>query len=325
MHAFELARPGSLDDALKALAGSKDSAPLGGGTDLLNRMKDYVTSPARLVALQGVKGLAGVQGTESTGLTIGAGTKLVDLIDNPTIAKAYPALRDAARSIGSPQIRNMATVGGNLCQRPRCWYFRSGFGLLALQDGKSLVREGDNRFHSVFMTDGNALYVSPSSLACALVALDASLTIAGPQGEREVPIADLYRVPKTSEEGELALAPGELVTRVKLPAASGPNGAYAVLHKQSHDWPLVMACASLPEGGEPRVAIYGVAPIPWRSKGAEAALKGRAISAEVAEAAGKAATEGAKPLSKNAYKVPLIATAVKRAVLAAAGQRYWES
>lgn len=325
MHAFELARPASLDDALKALAGAKDAAPLGGGTDLLNRLKDEIAAPSRVVSLQGVKGLAGIQGAESTGLTIGAGTKLAEVVANPTIKKSYPALWEAARSVGSIQIRNMATVGGNLCQRPRCWYFRSGFGLLALKDGKSLVREGDNRFHSVFMTDGNALYVSPSSLAHALVALDATATIAGPKGEREVPVADLYRVPKTSEEGELALEAGELVTRVKLPAASGPNGAYAVLHKQSHDWPLVMACASIPQGGEPRVVIYGVAPVPWRSKGAEAALKGKAISMEVAEAAAKAATEGAKPLSGNAYKVPLIATAVKRAVLAAAGQRYWEA
>jgi len=221
----------------------------------------------------------------------------------------------------------MATVGGNLLQRPRCWYFRSGFGLLGIKDGKSLVRAGDNRYHSIFMTDGDALYVSPSSLAVPLIALGAQATILGPGGTRTVPVEKLYRVPKSNEERELTVAPGELLVKVTIPAA-GKNGSYEVRQKQAHDWPLVMAAVNLKLEGDSvrdaRVVLYGVAPIPWRSEAAERALRDKAVSVESATAAALAAAEGAKPLSMNGYKVPLVRTAVKRALLDAIGNRYWE-
>src|SRR5215470_13389204 len=153
MKAFEYASPASAEDAIKALAGT-DSAALSGGTDLINRMKDYVTSPGRVVYLKGVKSLSGIE-DNSGGLTIGAGTRLADIVNHKGLGEKYPALRQAALEVGTPQIRNMATLGGNLCQRPRCWYYRSGFGLLAMKDGKSLVRAGDNRHHAIFMNDGD--------------------------------------------------------------------------------------------------------------------------------------------------------------------------
>jgi xanthine dehydrogenase YagS FAD-binding subunit len=330
MKAFEYAAPTGVDDALKLLGGSDHAAALSGGTDLINRMKDYVSGPDRVVYLKDVKDLARVDGDpRADGLTLGAGVTLADLLALRAVKEHYPALWQAASEVGTPQIRNMATVGGNLLQRPRCWYYRSGNGLLAMKDGKSLVREGDNRYHAIFLTDGNALFVSPSSLAVALIALGAKATVRGPKGERTVPVEDLYQVPKKEGERELTVARGELLTKVAVPAARGKNATYEVRQKQAHDWPLVMASVNLTTDGDrverARVVLYGVAPIPWRSEAAEKAIAGKTISADTAAAAAEAAVEGAKPLTMNAYKVPLTRTAVKRALLlAATGKRYWE-
>jgi len=230
--------------------------------------------------------------------------------------------------VGTPQIRNMATLGGNLLQRPRCWYFRAGNGLLAMKDGKSLVRGGDNRYHAIFMTDGDALYVNPSSLAVPLIALGATATVKGPKGERTVPVEDLYLVPKTDKDSELSVAPGELLTKVMIPPARGKNASYEIRQKQAHDWPLVLASVNLTLDGDKvsasRIVIYGVAPVPWRSSAAEKSITGKPVTLETAAVAGEDATEGAMPLSMNAYKVSLTKTAVKRALLAAVGKRYWE-
>lgn len=326
MKAFEYASPTSASVAVENLAGSPSAEALAGGTDLISRMKDYVSSPARVVYLKDIKDLAGIA-QKAGGLEIGAGTRLVDVVSNPLVKERYPALRQATLEVGTPQIRNMATVGGNLLQRPRCWYFRNGFGLLGIKDGKSLVREGDNRYHAIFMTDGDALFVSPSSLAAPLIALNAEATIQGSKGTRTVPVEKLYRVPRSNDDRELTIAPGELLTKVTIPAP-GKNGAYEVRQKQSHDWPLVMTAVNLKMDGDKvrdaRVVLYGVAPIPWRSEAAEAAIRGQVVSQDSAAAAAKAAAEGAKPLAMNGYKVALVRTTVKRALLDAVGDRYWE-
>lgn len=233
-----------------------------------------------------------------------------------------------ARAVGGPAIRNMATVGGNLLQRPRCWYYRNGFGLLGMKDGQSLVRAGDNRYHAIFMTDGDALFVNPSSLAVPLIALGAKATILGPGGERTIPVEQLYQVPRTDADREQTLAPGELLAAVTVPAGVGKNASYEVRQKQAHDWPLVMTSVDLKMDGdavrEARVVLYGVAPIPWRSEAAEKAIVGGPVTRERAEAVAKAAAEGAKPLSNNGYKVALVKTTVKRALLSAVGDRYWQ-
>jgi len=331
MKAFEYAGPARVEDAVAALAG-RDAAALSGGTDLLGRMKDYVTSPERVVYLKDVKSLSGISGDPNgDGLTVGAGTTLAELLDHKGVKSAYPALWQAAYEVGTPQIRNMATVGGNLLQRPRCWYYRNGFGLLGMKDGKSLVRAGDNRYHAIFMTEGDALFVSPSSLAVPLIALGATATITGPKDDqtRTVPVAELYRVPKSADEGELAIKPGEILTKIMIPPAKGKNASYEVREKLAYDWPLVMASVNLTMDGDKvsaaNVLLYGVAPIPYKATAAEKAITGKSVSEDSAAEAAKAAVEGAKPLSSNAYKVALTKTAVKRALLAAVGNRYWEA
>jgi xanthine dehydrogenase YagS FAD-binding subunit len=329
MKAFEYAAPATVADAAKLLAGP-NAAALAGGTDLIGRMKDYVTSPDRVVYLKDIKELAAISGDpKAGGLTIGAGTRLSDLVMHKGIRESYSALWQATVEIGSAQIRNMSTVGGNLLQKPRCWYYRAGFGLLGMKDGQSLVRAGDNRYHSIFLTDGNALFVSPSSLAVALIALDGQATIVGPKGERTVKVEELYQVPKRESDSELTIQPGEVLSKVSIPAAKGKNASYEAREKQAQDWPLVLASVNLAMDGDTvsaaRVVVSGVAPIPWRSAAAEKAITGQRVTPETAAAAGEAAIQGAAPLSMNAYKVPLTRTVVKRALLLAIdGKGYWE-
>jgi xanthine dehydrogenase YagS FAD-binding subunit len=329
MKAFEYAAPTSVDEALKHLE-TQGAAALSGGTDLISRMKDEVAAPSRVVYLKDIKDLAGISGdASSTGLTIGAGTRLTDIVANAAIKAAYPALWQATLEVGSPQIRNMATLGGNLLQRPRCWYFRAGHGLLAMKDGKSLVRSGDNRYHAIFMTDGDALFVNPSSLAVALCALDAQASIVGPKGTRNVKIEELYQVPKRETDSELSLAPGELLAKVTIPAAKGKNASFEAREKQAQDWPLVLASANIMLDGDntvtsARIFLCGVAPVPYRSVAAENTITGKKVTIETASLAGEAAAAPAAPLSMNAYKVPLTKTVVKRALLGAVGNRYWE-
>jgi xanthine dehydrogenase YagS FAD-binding subunit len=328
MKAFEYAAPTSLEDAVRLLGG-QNAVALSGGTDLINRMKDYVTSPDRVVYLKEIKALAGISGDARTsGLTIGAGTRLSEIAANQAIRESYPALWQSTLEVGSPQIRNMATLGGNLLQRPRCWYYRAGNGLLAIKDGKNLVRAGDNRFHAIFLTEGDALFVSPSSLAVALIALEGQATICSPKGERTVKVEELYQVPKRETDSELTIQPGEILARVMIPAAKGKNASYEARHKQAQDWPLVLAAVNLQMDGDTvsaaRIVLYGVAPIPWRCPAAERAITGKRVSMESAAVAGEAAVEGAAPLSMNGYKVPLAKTVVKRALCAAIGNRYWE-
>ncbi len=329
MKAFEYAAPTTVEDAVKLLGGS-DAVALTGGVDLLGRMKDYVTSPSRVVFLKDIKELSGISGDpKAGGLTIGSGTRLSDILAHSGIREAYPALWQATAEVGSVQIRNMSTVGGNLLQRPRCWYYRAGFGLLGMKDGKSLVRAGDNRYHSIFMTDGDALFVSPSSLAVALIALGAQAKVRGARGERTVKVEELYQVPKRESDSELTLQPGEILTQVSLPPAGAKSASYEARQKQAQDWPLVMASVNVSLDNDTvsaaRVVIYGVAPIPWRSEAAERAITGKRLTPETAAAAGAAAVEGATPLSMNAYKVPLTRTVVKRALIRAVNPKgYWE-
>jgi xanthine dehydrogenase YagS FAD-binding subunit len=328
MKAFEYAAPTTVEDAVRLLGGP-NAVALSGGTDLISRMKDYVTSPERVVYLKEIKDLAGISGDPQSGLTIGAGTRLSDILAHAGIRESCRALWQATAEVGSPQIRNMSTVGGNLLQRPRCWYYRAGFGLLALKDGQSMVRAGDNRYHAIFLTDGNALFVSPSSLAVALIALDGQAVLNGPRGDRTIKVAELYQVPQRETDSELTIQPGEVLTKVTIPAVTGKNASYEARQKQAQDWPLVMASVNLTANDETvsaaRIVVYGVAPIPWRSAAAEKAITGKRVTPETAAAAGEAAVEGAAPLSMNAYKVPLTKTVVKRALLLAINPKgYWE-
>jgi xanthine dehydrogenase YagS FAD-binding subunit len=324
MRPFEYASPTSKEQAVGLLGATWGQAEvLAGGTDLLALMKDDVVHPKRLVNIKQIKEMSGVMGS-SQGLRIGALTTLGELADNVNVAKDYPALAEALNEAASPQIRNMATLGGNLCQRPRCWYFRGGFGLLPKDEsGKDLVTAGENRYHAILGNGGPAKFVSPSSIVPVLIAYGASIRLLGPKGRRELPLEKFYVIPKTETEREHDLRPNEILAELILPPANGMKVAhYEIRQKQAFDWPLAVAAVSLTmngsAAGSARVVMGHVAPVPWRSSEAEGVLVGKSISADVAKAAADAALQGATPLSHNAYKIQLAKVAVKRAILKAA-------
>ncbi len=325
MQGFEYASPATKEQAVALLGRNwADAEVLAGGTDLLSLMKDDVVHPKRIISLKDVAELRGIKATKA-GLRIGATVTIQELLDDAQVTSAYPAIVHAAEGITSPQIRSMGTAGGDLCQRPRCWYYRAGFGLLA-QDatGEALVPAGDNRYHAILGNSGPAYFVNPSSLAPALIAYGATVRIQGAKGSREVTVEKFFVTPQDASQREYALKPGEIVTEIIIPSSSGSASAtYEVRQKEALDWPLAAASVALKMSAgkvtSARVVLGHVAPIPWRSEAAEQALMGKAISEDTAKAAGEAAVTGAKSLGRNAYKIQLARVAVKRAVLAAAG------
>jgi xanthine dehydrogenase YagS FAD-binding subunit len=226
--------------------------------------------------------------------------------------------------VGGTQIRNMGTVGGNLCQRPHCWYFRGGHGLLAMKDGKSLVPEGENRYHAIF-GGGPAYFVSSSSLGPALVALGAQVKLVSTSGSRNLSMDKFFVSPASDTDREVALQPNEILTEIVIPTTATRNATYEVRQKDSLDWPLATASVALKMTGtriaSARVVLGHVAPIPWPALAADKWLAGKSIDETTAEKAGEAAVEGAQPLSQNGYKVQLTKIAVKRALLAAASRK----
>jgi xanthine dehydrogenase YagS FAD-binding subunit len=325
MRAFEYATPGSGRDALDLLGPDWGGAEiLAGGSDLLALMKDDVVHPRRLVNIKGIQELGGIS-SNPQGLRMGALSTLAEVADNADVMQSYPALVEALNEAASPQIRNVATIGGNLCQRPRCWYFRNGFGLLPKsEDGKDLVTGGDNRYHAILGNQGPAKFVSPSTVVPILIAYGAKITIQGPKGKRQLPLEKFYLSPASENQREHDLRPNEMVTEILLPAAQALKAAhYEVRQKEAFDWPLAVAAVVLQMDGDKvrsaRVVLGSVAPIPWPSPQAEQALVGQSISAETAMAAATAALQNASPLSRNGYKVQLARVCVKRAILKAAG------
>lgn len=325
MQAFEYAHPKTVKEAAALLGSSwADAAVLAGGTDLISMMKDYLVTPKRVVNIKGIKDLTGVS-KAGGGLRIGALATFEDLANSALVRTDYPSIHAAARGVASPQIRNMGTAGGDLCQRPRCWYYRSGNGLLAMKDGKSLVQNGQNQYHAIF-GGGPAYFVSASSLGPALIALGAKVKLASASGEREVPVEQFFVVPSGNDDREIALKPGEILTEIIVPAAGGvKNSTYEIREREAIDWPLATASVALKMNGSSigsaRVVLGHVAPKPWVATEAEQFLAGKSIDEQVAEQAGAAAVKQAKPLSQNEYKVQLAKVAVKRALLAASGKQ----
>ena len=323
MKPFAYVNPTNEKDAVAALSPEFEKAlPLAGGQDLLARMKDYITQPDRIVNVKGAleSTIAKVNG----GLRIGAAMKMVDVAEHADIKRLYPAIAEAAIEVGTPQIRNQGTVGGNLNQRPRCWYYRNEEFVCFKKGGNTCFSiTGENQFHAIF-GGGPSFIVHPSSLAVPMVAYGATFRLLGPKGERLVPAAEYFTLPTVNVRTENVLAPNELLTHVILPApGSLRSGHYEVRYKASHDWPIAFATVLLAMNGSnvqsARVVMGAVAPIPWRSPAAEQALAGKAITEETAAAAAEAALQGARPLSENAYKIQVAKTAVKRAILRAAG------
>ena len=237
MEAFEYANPTTLPEALKLLGPTwADAQVLAGGTDLLSLMKDYVVSPKRVVNIKSIAVLKGIN-PGPQGLRIGATTTFDEIAGNAAVRQQYPSITTAVLGVNSPQIRNMGTAGGDLCQRPRCWYFRNGFGLFGVENGKPLVPDGENRYHAIF-GGGPAYFVSPSSLGPALVSLGAKVKLQSPTGTRTVDAASFFVTPKDENDREIDLKPGEILTEIVLPAAGVRNATYEVRHREAIDWPL---------------------------------------------------------------------------------------
>jgi xanthine dehydrogenase YagS FAD-binding subunit len=323
MKAFEYAAPRSEEEALELLSPTRGTTEvLAGGTDLVGLMKKMIVTPDRVVSLGRIASLKTIE-ADSQGFRIGAMVTLDDLLDHPA-TRNYPALEQAIRAFGSMQMKAQGTLGGELCQRPRCWYFRSGGGLLA--DRGRAVAEGENRYHAIFNNAGPAKFVCPSRLAPALVALGASVRVIGPEpgDETVMPLALLFRVPKDDRQREHELLANQIVSEIVLPPPDGrASASYEVHHGAVQDCPLVAAAASVAMRGgvveDARIVLGQVAPTPWLSKEATLAITGLPINHQTAEAAGQAAVSVATPLSHNQYKVQLAKVAVKRALLSAAG------
>jgi xanthine dehydrogenase YagS FAD-binding subunit len=325
MKAFEYVNPRDLKHASSLLGPEYNQAViLAGGVDLLGEMKEHIIEPNRLVNLKALDELhycrAGAKGAR-----IGALATLSEIADDREIATRYKALAEAARSVGTPQIRNVGTLGGNLCQRPRCWYYRDET-IKCLKKGGSrcYAADGDNKFNAI-LGGGPSYIVHPSDCAPALIALDATVTVSGDGKSRKMPLEQFFVLPSRNPLRENVLEANEIVTEVSLPALpSGTRSTYLkFMEKDSFDWAVssVAVALTMADGvcRDARIVLGGVAPIPWRSKEAEAALKGKRIDARVAQQAADAALAPAKPLERNAYKVPLTKTLIRRAVLAVVG------
>ena len=325
MKAFAYVNPTNEKDAVAALKTDGLALPLAGGMDLIARMKDYTHQPDRVVnvknALDGT-----VVKTPDGGLKIGAAVKIVDLAEHADVLKLYPGVVAAAGEVGTPQIRNAGTVGGNLNQRPRCWYFRNEEFVCFKKGGnRCFAPAGENQFHAIFGNTGPSHIVHPSSLAVPFIAYGAKFRVVGPSGEREVPAAEYFTMPTPANVlKENVLADDELLTHVILPAPGNvKTGHYEVRYKQSHDWPLAFATVVVAMNGNrvasARVVLGAVAPVPWRSEDAEKALVGKPLNETSAAEAAEAAVKAAQPLNRNGYKVQITKAAVKRAILQAGG------
>ncbi len=324
MKAFSYVNPTSEKEAVAALKVDGIAMPIGGGQDLLARMKDYIDSPDRVVNVKGLD--ATITATADGGLKIGSAVKIIDLFEHVQTAKLYPAINAAATEIGTPQIRNQGTVGGNVNQRPRCWYYRNEEFVCFKKGGsRCFAVNGENQYHAIFGNEGPSHIVHPSSLAVPFVAYGAKFRVLGPNGEREIAAADFFTLPTLQNVlKENVLEDEDILTHVILPKPGNvKHGHYEVRYKASHDWPLAFTTVVLTMNGNTiasaRVVLGAVAPIPWRSKAAEAALAGKLLNEQSALAAGEAAVAEAKPMSGNGYKVQIAKTAVKRAIMNAAG------
>ena len=322
MKAFTNINPRSLEDAVtqirQASQKQQSVAIAGGGSDLLVMVKEGLVAPDVVVHLGSVRGLDRIVESKNQ-VRIGGLVSLDALSHDPLIKSKYAVLAEAAEAVGTPQIRNAATIAGNVAQRPWCWYYRNGFSCYK-NGGKTCYSfSGENEFHAIF-GGGPSFMVHPSDTAPALMALDAKFRIVGPAGERTVAAADFFTLPRANPAKENTLADDEVLAEVILPAAR-PNtkGTYhKILDRESWTHAVVSLALVLELEKDicksARVVLGGVAPIPWRLPKVEAMLTGQKITADLAARAGELAIEGAQPLAKNRYKLPLTKNVVKRTI-----------
>jgi xanthine dehydrogenase YagS FAD-binding subunit len=317
---FSYVKAGSLAEAIKALS-VKGAAVHAGGTDLLGCLRDAIIPVDQVVSITGLKELKGISARADGGLKIGALTVLADVLANPSVVEKYPALAQAAASVGTPQIREQGTIGGNLCQRPRCWYFRSDLQCLKKGGGTCYAFSGESQYHAIF-GGGPCFAVHPSDVAVALVALQAQITIAGAAANKTVKAESFFIGPNKSLEKENILMPGEIVTGIQIPPSSGKvKSSYRKIRTRgSWDFAQASVAAVFLFDNDvvrtARIVLGGVGPHPWRAEAAEKLAAGRKLDAATAAAIADAAAAGAAPLRDNGYKVEMVKGAVEETISA---------
>lgn len=326
MKDFQLQFPADVDEALELLPGGGDwsSAParlLAGGQDLLPEMKEHLVEPERLVNLKRIPELGQIVPLADGGVQVGALVTLASLAGSEEMGGPYAGIAEAAGTVGSVQIRTVATVGGNLCQRPRCWYYRNEHAVCLKKGGDECFSYGGLNKYNAILGGGPSYIVHPSDLAPMLVALDASAHIHSPDGHRDVPLGEFFTMPTEGDvTRENVLRPDELLTTVSLPRREGWRSTYLKFQeKGSFDFALSAVALALRMQGdvveEARIVLGGVAPVPWRAPAAESALTGRRIDDGAIAAVQEQALAGAEPLEQNGYKVPLTQGLLRRALI----------
>ncbi len=323
MKPFEWVQAHNIDDAIAQLG--PGVAVKAGGVELLDRMKEGIVAPQRLVNLRGAEGLDAITVDKDGALTLGPLATLAAIAEHAELARRWPALASAAGHAATPQIRNMATIGGNLVQRPRCWYFRSA-DFHCRKKGGSIcyALDGENQFHAIVDNKLCAI-VHPSTVSTALVAYHATVELRGKKGARTLALEQFFAPPEKDVTRENVLAADELVAAVHVPAPSVTTRAayHKQQEKESFDWPLADVAVVLEMDGRTckraSIVLGAAAPVPLRARASEAILGGRVVDERAAEAAANAAMQGATPLAKNAYKLPIFRAVIRRTILAAAG------
>ncbi len=316
---FSYIRPKTLKEALKQLAA--EGAHLhAGGTDLLGCLRDHVFEINKMVSINGFKELKGIKKTAEGGIRIGALATISEVSENPVVRSQYWALAQAAREVASPQLRNQGTIGGNICQKPRCWYYRGDFQCLRKGGQKCFAVAGENQYHCI-LGGGPCFIVHPSDMAPALVALEASVRIVGPKGSRTVTVEKFHVLPNVDLFRETVLEPGEIVTDILLPPAHGVKSSYRkVRARASWDFALAGLALAIKFNGDvvasARAVLSGAAPIPWRSRELENSIIGHRLDESISAKAAEAAMMDARPLMQNDYKLPLFRGIIEEELLA---------
>jgi xanthine dehydrogenase YagS FAD-binding subunit len=319
---FSYIRPRSLDEAIEYLLldGARAHA---GGTDLLGCLRERVFGVTTVVSIAGLKELSGIEATPAGGLRIGSLTTIAEVARHPVIRSKYRALSMAASEVASPQLRNQGTIGGNLCQKPRCWYYRGEFHCLRKGGDLCYAVEGENAYHCILGGD-NCFIVHPSDTAPALVALQASVVIVGPNGRRTMAVENFHMPPSVDYTSETVLEPAEIVTQIILPPpAEGLRSSYRkVRARGAWDFALAGVALAIVFSGDravdSRVVLSGAAPVPWRSAEAEEILKGRRLNQDRAAKAAGAVVKNAEPMTQNEYKIPLFRGLIEQQLVAIA-------
>lgn len=322
MKNFAYTKAGSVAAAIKALS-TKGAVLHAGGTDLLGSVRDESVPVEKIVSISGLKELKGISAKPDGGLKIGALTTVAEIASGASILENYAVLAQAAAEVASPQLRNQGTIGGNLCQKPRCWYFRGDFHCARKGGDICYAVEGENQYHAI-LGGGPCFFVHPSDTAVALAALEAQLMIAGPAGNKAVRIESFFVGPDKDIRRENILAPNEIVTEIHLPRISGKVRSSYRKVRGRRAWDFALASVGMvlqfenDNVSKARIALGGVAPYPWRAEAAEKLLIGKRIDSALAAAAGQAATEGASPLRDNGYKIQIVRGALEESILALA-------